>query len=272
MNEYKEGLLKKLKKLKKEISYSKNLKDVFDNDWFKQVKKLIIDFKENCFGTEEYTIFIGFIHDERSNKSPNIIEELDSYYGIIKQKIGNNRIKSLRGKLKRIGNRNFGNYFGSIYEIIVIGKFTENGSLFEYEPKIEGTNFSGDAIIEILNQKIFVEATSYTPNRPKLFGREFFLTIKRKIKKITTISMPFLLCIYVDHQNVHDPAIFEGIEMLKQDKNNKFMSALMISNYYRANSNKIWINQNSKIKINEKSLKKIKEIFIATDLKLYDWE
>lgn len=202
LTNYKLDLLKTLRSFKNEIQETKYLKKILDQKWFQEIETQINNLKEGEeYSTSTHTLFIKYEQDEFSQKSLNIVQELDRYYGIIQSKIRRHRIKSLREKIKRIGDRNYANYSGAVYEIIILGKFSEYDYLKEIEPLISGSRGKGEAMVEIDNQEIFIEATTFFPKEDFLIVgnirpisiEKFYKKIIEKIDKFKSVDLPVLL-------------------------------------------------------------------------------
>lgn len=265
---------------KREIEQTKYLKTVFTDDWFDELKELIDNYHGGePFVTKTHSLFIAYCHELWLYKN-NFVQELDRCYGAISDKIKTHRIKSLRDKLSRLASRDYPNYLGTVYEIIIVGKFTEEGLLKEYEPILPGTKYCPEALVDISGQEILIEATvrvsneeipskQYRPGPGSLMAIEQLHQekMKGKIDKLANIKAPFILFVNVELHIVFPIiGIPEVIRRVKAEHAFEFISAVITSyNYCRLDGGHIYINQLCKNPLNRNSIDKIKEIFKLGD-------
>lgn len=272
----KESLNRHFDSFKKEITETIHLKNVFTDEWFDELKELIDNYGgTESFETETHTFFIAYCQEFQLFNN-NFVQELDHYYGVISDKLKTHRIKSFKDKLGRPASRDYANYLGTLYEIIIVGKFAEKGYLKEYEPILDDREYRPEAKVDISGQEILIEATvrvssrktSLTPS----FGvgpgareaiRKVYQKIKEKIDKLKNIKVPFILFVNIDPREVFP---IEGnreiINLVKTESTFEYTSAVMMSNFYnRLDGGRIYINQACRNPLNCKSIVEIKEIF-----------
>ena len=158
---YKNWLREKLALMKSSVAKTTNLKDIFDEEWFQKIDKLINEYDgDGSFGTDTHTAFIGFIQENL--EGGDLIKRLDEGFGAITNAIGQQRIRSFRKKMRDVSHP-LEDYLGTVYEINILGPFALKGQLVEYEPTIGQNHAEGR--IKIGNQHMLVEATTVTTGR-----------------------------------------------------------------------------------------------------------
>jgi len=276
----KQDLCRHFDSFKKEIAKTSHLKTVFTDEWLSELKELIDnDRKEKPSFTETHTFFIAYCNELWQDN--NFVQELDHYYGVISDKIKTHRIKSFKDKLGRPASRNYSNYLGTVYEIIVVGKFAEKGHLKEYEPILDGRKkYRPEAKVDISGQEILIEATVRVSNRGSSLTSSFkvgpgsreaihqlYKKIKEKIDKFENINVPAILFVNVELLDVFPiEGNREVINLVNTESAFAYTSAVVISNFYnRLDGSRIYINRTCKNPLNRKSIVEIKEIFKLTD-------
>ena len=84
-HKFKMQLYIKLDNLRKEIGKSSHLVDVYYNQWFDELKKIIDNFTDQkFFKTRTHALLIALWHAEFFQTGRNIVKELDDSYGLIK--------------------------------------------------------------------------------------------------------------------------------------------------------------------------------------------
>jgi len=282
LTRYKLDLLNSLTRFKNEIHETRYFKKILAVKWFQETETQIKNLKEEeDFSPRTHPLFIKYMQEEFSQIPLNIVQKLDRYYGFIQAVIGNHRIKNLREKIKRIGDRDFANYRGTVYEIIILGIFAEYNYLKEIEPSISGVRGRFEATIEIDNQEIFIEATTLFPkeefmkvgNIRQISIEKFYKKIIEKIDKFESIDIPVLLFVNASVSKFHKPEIWEGIEKIEEYANFKFITALVISSYYYAKDNLLFINRrNPRYPLDCNVYHVLRDKFKLRDLKPWDYK
>lgn len=197
---YKRFLRERLDLMRSAVVETQYLKDIFDEEWFKQVNQLIDAYEgDGAFGTDTHTAFIGFIQE--TDEGGDLIKRLDEAFEAIFDVIGQQRIRSLRDKLRDV-SRSLKDYLGTVYEILILGHFALKGQLVEYEPKVGQHRAEG--CIEIESQRILVEATVVTTGRDINFrgmvdlkdgANRIYHEIFDKVNQLKEAKEPILLFI-----------------------------------------------------------------------------
>jgi len=270
---YKTNLKEDLYKLELGIKKSKHLKNVFNLKWFKTIEKEIENLQDIPYNTKSFFAFTSFLFDQLNLDSLNIVKELDKYFGFVIKNVKKNQIKPVKDKLRRIGNGDAGNFFGSVYENIIIGKFFENNIITVYEPPIPNTESFFDAKVNVSNENVFVEITSFHPLKPVIYNENRFLSrIINKLKKINSINIPLIIFYNINAYDVRPNILHDGIYKLKNSELSKYLSVLIISNDYRAKDNFIWINKNANFKVCDVALLEVKKIFNTKDFSPWEFD
>jgi len=271
----KEDLNGLLASFKEGIAETNHLKTVLTDEWFAELKELIDNYDGKApFDTKTHTLFIDYCHGLWRNK--NFVQELDYYYEVISDKIKNHRIKSLKSKLRRFTAKDYPNYLGTVYEIIVVGKFAEKGNLKEYEPILPGTKYRPEAEVDISGQEILIEATVRVSNRNVSLTSSFGVgagsreakhqldhKMKVKIDKLENIKVPIILFVNNDPTVVFpEVGIPEVMNWVKVEPTFTYVSAVIISHFHNEpDGGDIYINQACKNPLNCESIAEIKKIF-----------
>lgn len=222
--------------------------------------------------TNTHTLFIAYGNEKILRPNENFVQELDHYYGVISAKINTHRIKSFKDKLGRPASRDYSNYLGTLYEIIIVGKFAEKGYLKEYEPILNDRKYRPEAKLDISGQEILIEATvrvssqkiSEVPSYRCGPGPEeeykLHQKIKEKIDKFHNIEVPAIFFVNIEPVDV---SLIPGvINRVRAESSFAYISAVIISHFYnKPDGGGIYINQASKNPLNSKSIVEIKEIF-----------
>ncbi len=276
-HKFKMQLYKDLDNLKKEVEKTSHLVEVYDNQWFDELKKIIDNFTDQpIFETKTHALFIAFWHTKFLQPGRNIVKELDHYYGLIKNEIGTHRIRSLRDKKGRFGSKNFPNYLGTVYETVIIGKFVEEGYLKEYEPFIQGTTNKAEALVEMAGQSILIEATVFQPKEelPGVwFGVRSHIALKLSIKlrekvdKLQNVKSPVILFVNTPAHKITNDEVLKAIEIVQKDSPFESISTVIISFYYLADNNYIYNNPIAKNPLNNKTYCQLRKMFNLEELK-----
>ena len=248
---YKCQLRQKLDFLKSSVEETAYFKDIFDEQWFQNVNQLIDLYDgDGSFGTDTHTAFIGFIQEV--NEGGNLIKRLDEAFGAIAKAIGQQRIRSLRDKMRDVSCP-LKDYLGTVYEILILGPWAQKRILVEYEPKI-GEKYA-DGLINIRGTHILIEATVMITGREiNSWGMinlndeadRISRKILYKVDQLKKAQEPILLFLS-PHTRILPQEIKMGISNAFQQDESQLICGVILSNY-RGNDFKFVRNSNPSVK------------------------
>jgi hypothetical protein len=257
MTDHTETRLKHLGDLRSLVEASKRLKKVFTPDWFNEVKEVIVKARgEPSLKLETHTAFIGYLHDALLDpERHNLLKEVDGALDLISETAR----RALSDKLRMV-SRGTDDYVSAVFEALVVQKFVVRGLLVQYEPIL--ASGKPDAQVKLADQDVLIEARATLdssfprPNGaydPKDHGRKLAGKIQEKYQgQLSAAALPVILFLALNmNLRFDDEEIQVAFEMITADAGSAVVSALVLSDDFRARRFKLWLHPGAKKPLSE---------------------
>lgn len=248
MTDHTEARLRHLEELRSLAEWSKRLKTVFTADWFEEVRGLILKARgKPGLELETHPAFIGYLHDALLDpERPNLLKEMDDALDLISETAR----RALSDKLRMV-SRGTDDYVSAVFETLVVQKFVARGLLVEYEPII--TSGRPEAKVKLADQDALVEARAtldssfVRPKRaydPKALGLKLAGKIQEKYQgQLSAAPLPAILFLALNvNLRFDDAEMPVAFETIAADAGSAVLSAVVLSDDFRARSFKVWLH------------------------------
>lgn len=251
--------LSQLKELRSAVESTRRLKEVFDNRWFEDVRELILRaWREPSLKLDSHPAFIGYLHDalldpERRNLLKEVDEALDS--------ISEAAQRRLSDKLRKVA-RGTDDYVSVVFEVLVVQRFVAEELLVEYEPRIASGR--PEASVTLAGQRALVEARATLDSsfsrpsgayEPKDLGLRLAGKIQEKYQgQLSAATVPAVLFVGLNvNLRFDDDEIRVAFDKVAADAGSAVLSAIVLSEDFRARRFKVWLNPRSKQPLSPKA-------------------